>query len=96
MGRLIRNPWLRALLIWTTILAVPIILLLPDALAPLPPCNYQGVVNPDPALPTCPPDYANYAAIGASLLALLWLAGGLIGLVGFALTLIGRWLAQQR
>ena len=96
MGRLIRNPWLQALLIWTAILAVLVIPLLPDAMTPLPPCNYHGVVNPDPALPTCPPDDANYAAIGAWLLALLWLAGGLIGLVAFGLTRLVRRLAQRR
>lgn len=94
MGRLFRNPWLRALLIWTAILAVLVISLLPEAMTPLPPCNYHGVVNPDPALPTCPPDAANYGVIGVSLLVLLWLAGGSIGLIAFALTRFLRWRQQ--
>jgi hypothetical protein len=96
MRGLFRNPWLRALLIWTAILAALVISLLPEAMTPFPPCNYRGVVNPDPALPACPPDDANYGAIGASLLVLLWLAGGSIGLIAFALTRFLRWRAQQR
>ncbi len=94
MGRLFRNPWLRALLIWTAILAVPVISLLPEAMTPLPPCNHHGVVNPDPTLPTCPPDDANYEAIGASLLVLLWLAVASIGLAAFVLTRFLRWRQQ--
>ena len=90
MRRVFRNPWLRALLIWTGIVAVLVISLLPDAMTPFPPCNYHGVTNPDPSLPTCPPDSANYGAIGASLLVLVWLAAFLIGLTLFALTRILR------
>ncbi len=85
MSHLFRNPWLRALLIWTAIVAAVVISLLPEATTPLPPCNYREVINPDPALPFCPPDNANYAAIGVSLLVLLWLAVAAIGLIAFAL-----------
>ena len=76
--------------------AVLVIPLLPEAMTPFPPCNYHGVVNPNPALPTCPLDSANYAAIGLSLLVLLWLAVASIGLTAFALTRLVRWLRQQR
>ncbi len=91
MRRLIQSSWFRALLIWTAIVAVLVIPLLPEALTPLPPCNYHGAVNQDPALPTCPPDNANYVAIGMSLLVLLWLAVASIGLIAFALTRVLRW-----
>ena len=86
MRRLFRSPWFRVLLIWTAIVAALVISLLPEAMTPFPPCNYHGVVNPDPALRTCPPDNANYAAAGVSLLILLWLAVASIGLTAFALT----------
>jgi hypothetical protein len=86
MNRLFRNPWLRALLIWTVIVAALVIPLLPEAMTPLPPCNYREVINPDPALPPCPMDDANYAAIGVALLVLLWLVVAVIGLSAFALT----------
>lgn len=91
MARLFRNPWL---LIWTAVLAVLVISLLAQAMTPLPPCNYHGVVNPDPALPTCPPDNANYGAIGASLLVVVWLAAGGIGLIAFTLARL-LWRAQR-
>jgi hypothetical protein len=84
------------LLIWTAMVAVLVIPLLPEAMTRFPPCNYHGVVNPDPALPTCPPDSANYAAIGLWLLVVLWLAVASIGLAAFALTRFVRWLRQQR
>lgn len=90
MRRVFRNPWLRALLIWTAIIAALVISLLPEAITPFPPCNYHGVINPDPSLATCPPDSANYEAIGASLLVLLWLAVVSIGLTAFALTRVLR------
>ena len=95
MASLLRNPWLRALLIWTAIVAVLVISLLPDAMTPFPPCNYHGVINPDPSLPTCPPDSANYAAIGASLLVMLWLAVVSIGLTAFAMTRLLRRRVQR-
>ena len=95
MRRLFRSPWFRALLIWTAIVAVLVISLLPEAMTPFPPCTYHGVVNPDPALPTCPPDYANYGTIGVSLLVLLWLAVASIGLTAFALTRFLRWRMQR-
>ena len=82
----LRSPWFRALLILTAVVAVLVIPLLPEAMTPLPPCNYHVDTNPDPALPTCPPDNANYGAIGVSLLLLLWLAAVSVGLIPFALT----------
>ena len=86
MRRLLQSRWLRALLAWTAFIAVPVVLLWPTATAPFPPCNYQGAGNPDPTVPTCPPDNANYDAIGVSLLTLLWLAGISVGLMAFAIS----------
>jgi hypothetical protein len=96
MRRLFQSPWFRALLIWTAIVAVLVIPLLPEAMTPFPPCNYHGAVNQDPGLPTCPPDNANYGAIGLALLVLLWLAVASIGLIAFAVTRFLRWRMQQR
>ena len=84
------NPWFRALLILTAVVAVLAIPLLPEAMTPLPPCNYHEDPNPDPALPSCPPDNANYAAIGVFLLVLVWLAVASVGLIAFALTRLLR------
>ena len=90
MHGLLLNPWFRALLILTAVVAVLVIPLLPEAMTPLPPCNYHGDPNPDPALPSCPPDNANYAGIGVFLLVLLWLAAASIGLIAYALTRLLR------
>ncbi len=86
MRRLIWGRWLWVLLIWTSFIAVPMVLLWPAATAQPSACNYQGAVNQDPALPTCPPDNANYEAILMSLLILLWLAGTVIGLGAVAIS----------
>jgi hypothetical protein len=86
MRGVLRSPWFRALLILTAAVAVLVIPLLPEAMTPLPPCNYHEATNPDPALPTCPPDNANYGAIGVALLILLWLVAASVGLIAFALT----------
>ena len=90
MPGFLRSPWFRALLLLTAAVAVMVLPLLPEAMTPFPPCDYHGITNPDPALPTCPPDNANYAAIGASLLVLLWLVAVSIGLIAFALTRLLR------
>lgn len=87
---MLRSPWLQGFLVLTAVVAVLIIAVLPEAMTPLPACNYHGVTNPDPALPVCPPDNANYAGIGASLLILLWLAAASIGLGAFALSQLLR------
>jgi hypothetical protein len=79
-------------LIWTAFIAVPVVLLWPAANAPLAPCNYRGAGNQDPALPTCPPDNANYEAVLMSLLIVVWLAGIVIGL---ALLAISRFLRRR-
>ena len=92
MRRLFRSRWLWVLLIWTAFIAVPVVQLWPAANAPLPPCNYQGLGNEENGLLTCPPDNANYEAIGMSLLILLWLAGIVIGLIAFA---ISRFVRRQ-
>ena len=86
MRRLPRRRGLLVLLIWTAFIAVPVVQLWPAANTPSSPCNYQGAGNQDPALPTCPPDDANYGAIGMSLLILLWLAGVVIGLVALGMS----------
>jgi hypothetical protein len=84
--RLVRNRLIWVLLIWTVFIAVPIVLLWPAANAPLPPCNYPGGGAQDPALPTCPPDNANYEAILMSLLVLVWLAGIVCGLISLGIS----------
>jgi hypothetical protein len=86
MRRILRNPWSRALLIWSFMFALLVMPLWPAASTPLPACNYPGAVGPDNGLPTCPPDNANYEAIGISLLVLLWLAGVFVGFIAFALS----------
>jgi hypothetical protein len=91
MRRLFRNRWLVVLLIWTAFLAVPAVQLWPAANTPTPPCNYHGSGVQDPALQTCPPDGANYEAIGMSLLVVLWLAGVTIGLTALGISrLVGK------
>lgn len=91
MRRLLQSPWFRALLIWTVVIAVLVVPLWPAASTPFPACNYPGAVAPDNGLATCPPDNANYEAIGVSLLVLLWLAGVLVGFIAFALSRFLRW-----
>jgi len=59
------------------------------------PCNYQGAGNQDPALPTCPPDNANYAAIGMSLLIVLWLAGVVVALIALGTSWLVRWRKER-
>ena len=91
MRRLLRNRWLVVLLVWTAFIAIPVVQLWPAANTPPPACNYQGSGIQDPALPPCPPDDANYEAIGMSLLIVLWLAGVIIGLSAFGISrLVGR------
>ena len=91
MRRLLRNRWLVVLVIWTAFLAVPAVQLWPAANTPTPPCNYHGSGIQDPALPPCPPDGANYEAIGLSLLVVLWLAGVIIGLGALGISrLVGK------
>lgn len=84
--RLLRNRSLVVLLIWTAFIAIPVVQLWPAASTLLPPCNYHGSGIQDPALPPCPPDGANYEAIGVSLLVVLWLAGLTIGLSALAIS----------
>lgn len=91
MRSLLRRRGLLVLLIWTALIAVPVVQLRPAANTPSPPCNYQGAGNQGPALPTCPPDDANYEAIGMSLLILLWLAGVIIGLIAMGISWFVRW-----
>ena len=90
MRRLLRNRWLVVLVIWTAFLAVPAVQLWPAANAPTAPCNYHGSGVQDPALPPCPPDGANYEAIGLSLLIVLWLGGVIIGLAVFGIARLVR------
>lgn len=92
MCSLLRRRGLLVLLIWTAFIAVPVVQLWPAANTTSPPCNYQGAGNQDPALPTCPPDDANYEAIGMSLLILLWLAGIVIGLIAVGVS----WFVRRR
>ncbi|HYI66951.1 MAG TPA: hypothetical protein VEW95_08525 [Candidatus Limnocylindrales bacterium] len=92
MRRLLRNRWLVVLVIWTAFLAIPAVQLWPAANTPAPACNYHGSGIQDPALPPCPPDGANYEAIGLSLLVVLWLAGVTIGLGALA---VSRFLAGR-
>ena len=91
MRRSVRNPWFRALLLWSIVIAALVLPLWPAASTPLPACNYAGGPALENGLPTCPPDNANYEAIGASLLVLLWLAGVMVGLMAFALAWFFRW-----
>lgn len=86
MRRLLRSGWIRAFLVWTAIIAVLIVPMWPAATTAFPPCNSGGATSPDPALPTCPPDNANYEAIGVFLYAVLWLIGAIIMLVAFAVS----------
>jgi hypothetical protein len=90
--RLIRRRWFVVLLVWTAFLAIPLVQLWPEATATLPPCNYHGAANQDPALPPCPPDDANYEAIGVSLLIVVWLVGVVIGTIALGIS----WLVRRR
>jgi hypothetical protein len=83
------------LLIWTAFLAIPVVQLWPEATAPSPLCNSQGAGNQDPALPTCPPDNANYEAIGISLLIVLWLAGVVVALIALGISWLARWRKER-
>ena len=85
-----RGPWFRAFLVWSVLFAVLALSLWPAASTPRPLCNPPGAVAPDNVLPTCPPDDANYAAIGLSLLTLLWVAGAVVWLMAFGAAWFGR------
>jgi hypothetical protein len=94
--RLLGSRWVRAFVIWTALIAVLIVPLWPAASAPFPPCAYQGAANQDTGLPPCPPDNANYEAIGVFLLILLWSSGIVILLLAFALARVARWHGDRR
>jgi Trk-type K+ transport system membrane component len=94
--RFFRSRWTLAFLTWTALIAVQVIPLWPAATAPFPPCVYQGADRPDPSLPVCPPDNANYEAIGVFLLLLVWLGGIGVLFVAFAVSrLAGRARSQR-
>ncbi len=95
MRRLLRSPWIRVFLLWTAVIAVLAAPLVPAAATPLPRCAPNSASNPDPALPPCPPDDANYAAIGVFLLVVLWLAVGALLLIAFAGSCVGRWIVRR-
>lgn len=86
MLRLLHSRWLWALVLWTALIAVQVVLLAPGASAPRPACNYAGGVALDPSLPTCPPDDFNDAAVSALLLVFIWLAGVGVGLLALAIS----------
>ena len=62
----------------------------PAATTPFAPCAWPGVAAPDPALPPCPPDDANYEAIGVFLLLVLWAVGVVVLVVAFAVARVRR------
>jgi hypothetical protein len=80
---LLRSPWLRAFLLWTALIAIPVLLLWPAATTPFAPCVSPNATIPDPTLPPCPPDDANYEGIFILLLLILWAAGVAVVMVGY-------------
>ena len=90
MRGLLRSPWLRAFLLWTALIAIMIVPLWPAATTPFAPCALHGAAFPDPALPPCPPDNANYEGIGIFLLLLLWVGGVVILMVGSHIARVAR------
>jgi hypothetical protein len=87
---LLRSPWIRAFLLWTALIAILVVPLWPAATTPFAPCVGPGEASPDPALPPCPPDDANYEGIGIFLLLVLWIAGVVILFVGFVIARVAR------
>ena len=90
MRRFLRGTWFRVFLLWSVLIAALALPMWPKAVTPREPCNYAGAVAPDNGLPTCPPDDANYEAIGVSLLIVLWVAGAVVWLTAFAAAWLWR------
>jgi hypothetical protein len=96
MKRMFGSGWLRAFVIWTALIVVLTVPFWSAATTPSRPCAYPGAVNQDATLPPCPPDDANYEAIGIGLLVLLWFGGTAVLLVAFGLSRVRRWLGARR
>jgi hypothetical protein len=80
------HGWRLAFVIWTIVIVIAMVPSWPAATAPQPPCAYAGNPNPNPALPICPMDGANYAGLAVLLLFALWVIGLLVLLTAFVVS----------